>query len=614
MMLVFDWEDTEIYDDIKNMGHSVRCIRDESASVYIPEITTTDFYQITANSAKSGGVVLSDGGSPVTTRGIVFSQSEYPTISNYEGITENGSGTGSFESVLSGLSPETIYYVRAYATNDVGTAYGDQLSFVTLNPDWDEPVVTTYNTPEAEIVHRTGDIDNLGYGWPYGFDPFSGASTPMHAFPFFPEPNDPNGTDRIMVISGFEYGSGYYIDGYTIASNRPDNIPVPIELTFDLQTVEIETIVIQMFLDDFQAGIFGPNYYQVKIDNERIPILEQIINTLNQSGPIGKLVTVQIPETFNYLFEDGSISLFFDDPDNNVGDGFAIDFVRLLINPDIISYTGTIQGYVKDDNDNPIEGANIIASGFISAITNDQGYYQLLNVPAGMVYLSAEKNGYETAIAMVELIAANTLYHNFLLLPAQSYQPCPGTPTVTDANGNVYNTVLIGEQCWMQQNMNYETDDSWCYNNNPENCETFGRLYNQNAALQACPAGWHLPDNDEWCQLTTFLDETVDCNTFGLTGTNAGGKMNSTGILEDGGLWNAPNTGATNESGFSGLPGGFLHDGNFWDKNILARFWSATESGTNWYYFWGMQHDNAQIVRVNEAYVFGFSVRCIRNQ
>jgi uncharacterized protein (TIGR02145 family) len=206
-----------------------------------------------------------------------------------------------------------------------------------------------------------------------------------------------------------------------------------------------------------------------------------------------------------------------------------------------------------------------------------------------------------------------TAYGNELIFTTDAGGFACGGIFIDSRDGQDYATVQIGDQCWMQQNMNFETDDSWCYANDPENCETFGRLYNHNAAEEVCPEGWHLPANDEWCQLTTYLDETIDCNAFGPTGTDAGGKMKSTGILGDGGLWNAPNTGATNESSFTGLPGGFMHDGNFWDKHVLARFWSATESGTDWYYFWGMQHNDAQVVRSSEAYTFGFSVRCIKD-
>tara|TARA_B110000037_G_scaffold172723_1_gene196341 strand:- start:526 stop:1761 length:1236 start_codon:yes stop_codon:yes gene_type:complete len=93
----------------------------------IPTITTDSITTIDNVSALSGGNVTSDGGSPVTQRGVVWSLSPNPTIANNN--TNNGTGTGSFSSTLTGLTANTTYYVRAYATNSVGTAYGNEIDF-----------------------------------------------------------------------------------------------------------------------------------------------------------------------------------------------------------------------------------------------------------------------------------------------------------------------------------------------------------------------------------------------------------------------------------------------------------------------------------------------------
>jgi len=106
-------------------------------------------------------------------------------------------------------------------------------------------------------------------------------------------------------------------------------------------------------------------------------------------------------------------------------------------------------------------------------------------------------------------------------------------------DGQSYETIQIGSQCWMKQNLNYETDSSWCYSNDTANCEIYGRLYAHNTALKACPSGWHLPDDDEWCELLTYIDPTVNCSSSGITGTDAGGKMKTTGVLGVDGLWSA---------------------------------------------------------------------------
>ncbi len=103
-----------------------------------PAVSTAPVEDVTETSAVSGGNVTDDGGAPVTGRGIVWSTSENPAIDDHLGMTADGSGTGTFVSLLDGLDPETHYYVRAYATNVVGTSYGEQLEFTTLNDDDDD--------------------------------------------------------------------------------------------------------------------------------------------------------------------------------------------------------------------------------------------------------------------------------------------------------------------------------------------------------------------------------------------------------------------------------------------------------------------------------------------
>jgi gliding motility-associated-like protein len=98
-----------------------------------PTLTTTSASSVTTNSATSGGNITSDGNKPVTARGICWSTSPNPTTSN--STTSDGTGTGSFTSALTGLTPGTLYYVKAYATNSVGTGYGNQQTFGTIPSD-----------------------------------------------------------------------------------------------------------------------------------------------------------------------------------------------------------------------------------------------------------------------------------------------------------------------------------------------------------------------------------------------------------------------------------------------------------------------------------------------
>ena len=124
----------------------------------LAEVTTRSVDNITHDSARSGGTVADEGGSPVTQRGVCWSTSQYPTTID---CTSDGSGTGSFTSILSNLQPETRYYVRAYATNSAGTSYGSQREFATEDENWQRDIETNI----VEVTSPTGRVwmdRNLG--------------------------------------------------------------------------------------------------------------------------------------------------------------------------------------------------------------------------------------------------------------------------------------------------------------------------------------------------------------------------------------------------------------------------------------------------------------------
>ncbi len=189
---------------------------------------------------------------------------------------------------------------------------------------------------------------------------------------------------------------------------------------------------------------------------------------------------------------------------------------------------------------------------------------------------------------------------------------------MTDArDGQTYKTVTLGDQTWFAQNLNYETENSWCYDDDPKNCETYGRLYRWEAAMSACPVGWHLASDEEWSTLIKYLDPKADPNAGVMESEIAGGMMKTTGTLEDGtGLWRSPNVGATNISGFSGVPGGArFDDGSYLVKSLHAIFWSSTEYDANSVWFRILDYGLAGLYRDNNniTKTMGLSVRCIKD-
>lgn len=155
----FGYENVERSQQSKSYGLSVRCVLGAGAFLTTPSVTTnTPANNVTSTTATCGGNVVSDGDATVTARGVCWSTSQSPTVSDSH--TTDGSGTGSFTSNISGLSANTTYYVRAYATNSVGTAYGEQISFTTAS----NPVVTTNSISNVSTTSATcgGNVTSDG--------------------------------------------------------------------------------------------------------------------------------------------------------------------------------------------------------------------------------------------------------------------------------------------------------------------------------------------------------------------------------------------------------------------------------------------------------------------
>ena len=209
--------------------------------------------------------------------------------------------------------------------------------------------------------------------------------------------------------------------------------------------------------------------------------------------------------------------------------------------------------------------------------------------------------------------------------------------TLTDyRDGKTYPTVLIGTQCWMAKNINIGTRidgvnnmtnngtiEKYCTGNLESNCDVYGGLYQWNEMMQyvttpgaqgICTPGWHLPTDNE----IKLLEGTIDSqygvgnpvwDLTGDRGLDAGGKMKETGNSH----WAFPNTGATNTSGFTALPGGARNtDGSFPGVTVYGRFWTSSEGGTTAYRR-VLSSSTATIARDTANKLFGLSVRCVKD-
>jgi uncharacterized protein (TIGR02145 family)/uncharacterized repeat protein (TIGR02543 family) len=256
--------------------------------------------------------------------------------------------------------------------------------------------------------------------------------------------------------------------------------------------------------------------------------------------------------------------------------------------------------------------------------------YEFYTKGTSVIVTATATSGYEfigwsgaststSANVTITMDGNKTLTANFMVSPSSVVS---GTFTDT-RNNKTYNTIKIGTQLWMAENLNYAitnttTDSSWCYSNNTDNCAKYGRLYNWSAAMGGsssstatpsglqgvCPASWHLPSRAEWVELAKAVGGTGDYGNGGTAGTK----------LKSSGGWNAYSgiPFGTDDFGFSALPGGYRSTGgSFSGAGDYGYWWTATESGSSNAYYRYMNYNDEYVSEKAHYKSYGFSVRCL---
>jgi len=286
----------------------------------------------------------------------------------------------------------------------------------------------------------------------------------------------------------------------------------------------------------------------------------------------------------------------------------------------------TLNGSVNADNkvctisfeyDTSTEFKNSVSGtpGTLSSDTTKSVYANLSGLNSGTEYffrLKAEYSGGTTYGSEISFTTTSPRSFSIVFNPGLVYG------SVTDIDGNVYKTISIGTQTWMAENLKVTklndgtiipftpvsttwysaTSASYCWYNGDS--LGYGALYNWHAAGsdKLCPAGWHVPSDAEWSILVTYLG--------GESG--AGAKLKESGTAH----WSVPNSGATNESGFSALPGGYrVNVGTYNSIKQKGYWWSSTAFSSTEAYYRSMGYNYSNIDRTSTSKVSGFSVRCV---
>ncbi len=647
------WTDVETLE----MGASIRCLKDTviNNTASLPTLTTTSVSAITGISANTGGNITNDGGASITVRGVIWSTSPNPTIALSTKTTQ-GTGIGSFTSIVSNLTINTTYYVRAYATNSAGTGYGNELTFKTTTAAI-VPTLTT--TPVTSITSKTavsgGNISSDG-----------GSNVTLRGVVWSTNPN-PTVSLTTKTTNGGGIGAftsdmldllvntTYYVRAYAIngAGTGYGN-----ELTFKttlaavvptLTTAPVSSITSKTAVSGGNISSDGGSNVTIRgvvWSTNPNPTVSLTTKTTNGNG-IGTFTSEMNELLANTTYYVRAYAT------NSAATGYGNE-LTFKTTPASVVPTLTTTAVTSITSKTAVGGGNISSDGGSNVTARGVVWSTNPNPTISLTTKTTNGTGIGTFTSEMNDLLANTTYYvrayatnsagtgygneiSFTTSDSSNVMgiPCPGTPTVKDIDGNTYNTVQIGTQCWTKENLRVTkyrdgtiipldesggttgngTGQTWSsrttgartvYGHNAANLATYGYLYNLYAVADSkglCPNGWHVPSDSEWTTLTTYLGgESV-----------AGRKMKSIGTT----YWNDPNRGATNESGFSALPGGYREaDGSFDDIRYESFFWSVTELDYNDYFAWYrlLYYSDGSVDRLrlyNKQY--GISVRCLKD-
>lgn len=279
----------------------------------------------------------------------------------------------------------TLFPANAYAKSD------------SENGDWSSKSVTLTKTSEADLMVRVGDIDACNDEDAVsekGYNPFTATSQYSHAYPWKEDPSDPVGTDRIYIGSKEteETCDGYSSSYYSWAGDSDSEYacakgPMIITMEYDASDISIKNALLQICIDDFQAITWDSNF-TVTLNGKDAPFIAELLNQVNQTGPTSYIISAIIPSGFYKEIASGKLEIKIDET-TGVGDGYAVDFVKLLINYKESVFNGKFVGYV-----NGASNATVRLLGTSTTITADEGGKFSFDAIPGLNAVRASAKGY----------------------------------------------------------------------------------------------------------------------------------------------------------------------------------------------------------------------------
>ena len=630
----------------KNDGYSVRCVKGQGAN--IPTVETGIVGLVKDTSAMCGGHVISDGGSPITESGICVSAAHIPTISDYH--ESMGAYNGSFGALAQNLTPGTTYYVRAYAMNAIGIAYGDTVSFTTITdstvtyaPCQSTPTVVDYdgnfyNTVQIgdqcwmrenlrsaryadgsfmnNYAYPNGDESLVEqYGYLYGWSTVMHSAESSDAYPSGVQGVCPDGwhvpslTEWQMLFDYVSSQSG------NICGDDPDNIA---------KALASQT----GWFNDFTECSVGNNQSQNNTTGFNALPANSLASAAN-FWTTSKNTLGSYPMYILMRYDNANVSNYYDSYGGNY---MSVRCVRtesvsapavstVSVTTDVDSMTVTVTGEVTSDGHAMVYRGICWSTAQYPTLSPglSSPYIHGVSQPAGTgvgtfsVNLPGLQSGHTYYVRAYAYNGVDTVYGAQLTVTPTFHSlgaACPESNRVIDRSGNVYSTVQIGNQCWMKENLrtkryaNGNSVSTYYYPNSEQSNQVeYGLLYpwaavmngassssaNPSGVQGICPTGWHVPSQSEWQQLSDYVSAS-------------GSTLDQLGF-------------AIVNAGFYGY-GGYDYYG--FEEAGYDYCWSSTQYAES---SWPYTSNNAFYSRSGQSWggyyankSAGFSVRCVLNQ